>query len=89
MAATDKYASYDPGVDGPVRSAAAVTPNDGTDLSFVTRFLFVGGAGNLTVTMADGVDCTFTGVAASTTLKVQAKRVKSTGTTATNIVAMW
>lgn len=50
--------------------------------------LFIGGAGNVKVRMADGVDVTFTGVAAGTLLPIQVVRVWSTGTTATNIVAL-
>jgi len=35
----------------PASSAAGVTPNDSTDLSDVTRWIYVGGVGNLAVIM--------------------------------------
>jgi len=77
------------GLDWPAIRAAAVTPNDSTDLSFVTRSLYVGGAGNVSVDLAEsGTAVVFVGVPAGTFLPIRAKRVRSTGTTATNIVAL-
>lgn len=73
----------------PCASAAAVTPHDTTELTYLTRALFVGGAGNLACLMADGSTCTFTGVVAGTVLPIRVARVNSTSTTATSIVAMW
>ena len=73
----------------PYTKGAAVTPNDGVDLTFTTRAVWVGGAGNLTVTMSGGGDVTFTGVTAGALLHIRASRVKATGTSATNIVALW
>jgi hypothetical protein len=70
-------------------SSASVTPSDGTDLTNVTRALFIGGAGNLVVIDQSGNTTTFTGVAAGTLLTLRVTRVKATGTTATNIVALW
>lgn len=52
------------------------------------RALFVGGAGNIAVTMYGGGDITFTGVAAGSVLPISASLIKTTGTTAENIVAL-
>jgi hypothetical protein len=73
--------------DGPAAVAAAVTPHD-TNLIDMTRGLYVGGAGDVTVRMRNGSNCTFTGVPAGSILPVQCDRVLSTGTTATNIVRL-
>ena len=77
----------------PAANAVVVTPSDSADLLFVTRGLFVGGAGNISVIMGDqAVDATtvtFTGVLAGTILPIAVRRVRSTNTTATNIVALW
>lgn len=71
------------------QKAVAVTPNDSVDISLAPCIgLFVGGAGNLVVTMSDGNDVTFTGVPAGWWMPISVTRVKSTGTTATNIVAV-
>lgn len=67
--------------------AAAVTASDATVLSGVVG-LFVGGAGNVAVVTSRGTTTTFTGVAAGSTLWIGVTKVKATGTTATNIVAL-
>lgn len=65
---------------------AAVTPNDNTDLTRPS-ILYVGLAGNVVVTTNDGEDITLVGV--SGFVPVLVSRVKSTGTTATSIVALY
>jgi hypothetical protein len=90
MAAVDLFAEpFARATSHPATHAAAVTPHDSNELSYVTRAIFVGGAGALKVTTSDGDTVTFTGVTAGTVLPIRAKVVFSTGTTATNIVAMW
>jgi hypothetical protein len=75
--------------------AAAVTPSDTANIPAVTGgtnngcVLYVGGDGDLKVTTIGGDDVTFVGVVAGTFLPVHVLRVWSTGTTATNIVALW
>ncbi len=51
--------------------------------------LYVGVAGDVKVTTAGGDDVTFTGILAGSFIPVQVLKVFSTGTTATNIVALW
>lgn len=51
--------------------------------------LQVGGAGNVAVETVGGDVVTFYGIAAGQFLPVQVLKVKSTGTTATNIIALW
>jgi hypothetical protein len=57
--------------------------------NFEPCVLYIGGAGNLRVLTASGDDVTFTGVLAGSYLPVQVQRVFATGTTATNIIAIW
>ena len=66
----------------PFSTGGSVTPSDATVLSGV-RGLWVGGAGNLTVTTAGG-DVVLNGVPAGTLIPVKATKVKA-ATTATNI----
>ena len=68
--------------------AAAVTPSDSVDLTNAAAALWVGGAGNVNVDTVDGATVLFSGVAAGTLLPVRVKRVRSTSTTATLIVAL-
>lgn len=75
--------------------AAAVTPSNTANIAAVTGgnnngcVLYVGGAGNVKVLTIGGDEVTFTGVQAGTFMTVQVLRVFSTGTTATNIIALW
>lgn len=73
----------------PARRCAAVTPSDSTDLGPV-RGLYVGVTGNVAI-MAKGNDAavTWVGVPAGSVLPVRAQRVMATGTTATDIVALY
>lgn len=88
----DRWASVNAGggsFEGSASRAVAVTPHDTNDLANVSRALWVGGAGNVAVILAgDSSAVTFTGVPAGTLLPLRVKRVMSTNTTATTIVAV-
>ena len=73
--------------DGPAANAVAVTPSDSVDLAYVTRALYVGGAGDVSVQM--GATVSFIGVQAGSVLPIRVSRVNAAGTTATGIVALW
>lgn len=77
------------GYDAPASNAFAVTPADGSNLTRAARALFVGGAGDIKVDTLGGDTVTFTGVVAGSILPVRILKVYSTGTTATNIVAVY
>lgn len=95
MAATDLFRDEPVDYSAPACDGAEVTPNDGTDLAISSRALYVGGAGDLKVTMKGGgfgetgSTITLQDVPAGTLLPLAVDRVFSTGTTATNIVALW
>lgn len=68
----------------------AVTPDNATGFTNgVSRGLYIGGAGNAAVVNVDGTAVLFSGLTAGSVLPVQAIRVNSTSTTATNIVALF
>lgn len=73
------------------QTAYPVTPSDTADVRAgdLADALFVGGAGSgaLKVMMSDGQDCAFAGVGVGI-LPIKVKRVYSTGTNVTNIVAL-
>ena len=52
-------------------------------------FLYVGGTGNVSVVTIGGDIITFNGVPAGATLPIQVLRLRSTGTTATLVNALW
>jgi hypothetical protein len=66
----------------------AVTPSDSTAIATLPRALYVGGAGNIAVLMEDDSTATFSSVPAGTLLPIRVKRVNSTNTTATLILAL-
>lgn len=73
--------------ESPAYDAQAVTPDDDNDLAAPCRALYIGGAGDVKVTTLKGTTLTLAGVSGVLPLGVQ--RVHSTGTTATNIVALY
>jgi hypothetical protein len=82
--------NYQPQLATPIsRRAAAVTPSDTVDLSeFAARGLYIGVAGDVKVDILEsGTGITFKSVPVGF-LAVSVRRVYSTGTTATNIVAL-
>jgi hypothetical protein len=85
---------YSPSTDSYERtyaanSAVSVTTSDTADLSSgFTRAVYVGGTGDLAVNMIDGTSVTFKAIPAGALLPISVTRIKSTGTTATNIVAL-
>lgn len=71
-------------------SAVAVTPNDSADLALTSRGLYIGGAGAVRVLLdLDSVAVTFSGCVAGSVLPIRCVRVYSTGTTATNLLALY
>jgi hypothetical protein len=69
--------------------AVAITPNDSTVIP-VTRAVYVGGAGDIAVRLPDNeTPVTFVGVPAGIIFPIQVDKVLTTGTTATNLVAMY
>jgi len=85
----DSFDTYSPSLDGPANDVADVTPDDDNDLPIMARALWVGGGGDLTITAKGGGTVTFDDVPAGVILPIRARRVHATGTTATNIIAMW
>lgn len=69
-------------------SAFAITPSDSTTIP-ATRGLYIGGAGNISVVMAEDENTVlFSNVVAGSILPIQVIKVLSTDTTATLIVAL-
>lgn len=89
MPATDLFSTRQDALADPCDNAFAITPSDSTDFAYVTRGIYVGGAGNIAAVMKDGSVVTFSGAAAGTVLPLRVSRVNSTNTTATNLVGMY
>ena len=72
----------------PARNAAAVTTHNTNDLPTVARALWIGVEGDVNVILA-GDDDPVTIKGAVGLLPLSVRRVRTTGTTATDIVAVW
>lgn len=87
MTAVDNFSTFTAGLDAPSGSFFVVTPHDTNLLEFTTRALYVGNAGDVRVSPADGgADVTFFGV--DGVLPIRVRRVLAAGTTATAIVGL-
>lgn len=76
-------------VSSSVEDALAVTPSDSANLSKgATKGIYIGGAGDLSVILSSGTTIAFTGLSVGFH-PISATRVRATGTTATNIVAVY
>jgi hypothetical protein len=76
--------------DAPAQGVADVTPHDADVLTVAPcRSLWVGTGGDLSVLMADGTTAILQNVPSGTVVPVAVRRVNSTNTTATDIVALY
>lgn len=90
MPASDTFANFQGGLQTPPDNAFAVTPNNTGELPFVTRALYVGGAGDVAVVLRkDGAPVTFVAVPAGSMLPLRVRQVLVTGTTATALVGIY
>lgn len=87
MPADNTYANHEWLPEGPCRRAAALTPDNSNELPFVTRYIYVGGTGDVAVLTEFGDTVTFTAVPAGTQLRIAAKKVL-TASSASSLVGM-
>lgn len=87
MARTDNGIGAATNPDAPYSDAFAITPHNTNELAELPRGIYVGGAGDLVVSFGDR-DVTFKAVPVGTTLRIRPSKVLSTGTTATQLLAL-
>ena len=75
-------------LDSPPSQAFEITPSDSADLPFVTRGIYVGGSGDLRVTLLDGATVTYKNIAGGVHHGMRVQRVHATGTTATSLLGV-
>ena len=75
----------------PARSSYPVTPNDSAEIGAIEpKGIWVGGAGTIVGQLVgDEADRTFVGIGAGSMLPLRFRLIKATGTTATNIIAVY
>jgi len=85
----DNFSAFPTTPTSPARSASLVVPNDTGDLAQVSRALYIGQSGALSVEMVDGEIVTFEGVPAGSMLPIRVSKVRATDTTAAAILSLW
>jgi hypothetical protein len=80
----DRFALMAEDLRGPAEMAETITPS-ANPLPHITKRIWVGGAGNVTLTTKGGTSVTYSAVPAGTYLQVRAVAV--TAATATNLIA--
>lgn len=75
-------------LEGPAARAAAVVPDDATDLATPSRAIYVGAAGHIAVIMLSGDQVTFSNAPAGLVLPIRVSRVLATGTTAGSLISI-
>ena len=84
----DIFEDRSSGLESPGANAAQVAPSDSIDLATASRALYVGGPGDLTITLVGGDTITLKNLAAGW-VPLRTQRVHASGTTAADIVAVW
>ena len=74
---------------GTFANALAITPDDNTDLGVVPSMIWLGTPGDVRITALNGEIVTLKNPNAMSFLFVRGTRIHATGTTASDIVALW
>jgi len=84
----DHFEDRSSGLESPAFDGTAVTPNNSVDLAVMSRALYIGSSGDLSIVTAGGTTLTFRNVPIGL-LPIRVSRMRATGTTASDIVAVW
>lgn len=84
----DRFAHFSPSLTSPASDGFDIIPHDTTPLAEVTRAIYVGAAGDLSLKMASGRVVLLKAVAAGTLLPIRVAGVRVTGTTASALVGL-
>lgn len=83
----DAFSGYADAPDGPSRAPFAITPHDSNELPAIPKGIYVGTGGDVVLRGADGgADVTYKNLPSASYIAVRARYVRSTGTTAANLV---
>ena len=85
----DQFKDYPTTLTSPATSAFAVVPSDTAPLTAITRALYVGQGGDISVEMQNGQIVTYQNVQSGSILALRTIKIRASGTTASGIVAMW
>lgn len=85
--ATDPFRSNSDSPNAPAADAFAIVPSDALELPQVTKAIYVGTAGHITLRpLRASADVVYRNVPAGSYLMIRASHVRATGTTAADLV---
>lgn len=84
----DEFNEHITGLTAPAVAAEVISPSDTENLEFVTRAIYLGQGGDLSVTMKSGDTVLLRGMQAGVFYPLRLSHVRATGTTATDIVGL-
>jgi len=86
----DAFATSADAAYAPATRAAAIVPHDTNPLSDISKAIYVGSGGDVTVrAVRDGADHAWKAVPAGSILPVRASHVRATGTTAGDLLGLY
>lgn len=85
----DIFKDFPATLTSPATNATDVVPSDTLPLSYVSRAIYVGQTGDISVEMQSGQIVSFQNVQGGSILALRTLKIRQTGTTAVGIVALW
>ena len=85
----DQFKDFPATLTSPATNAVDVVPNDGVPMANISRAIFVGQTGDISLEMQSGQIVTFQNVQGGSILALRTLKVRQTGTTASGIVSLW
>lgn len=83
----DPFSTHADSPDAPALQAFAIAPSDSAELPAVTKSIYVGSSGDVTLRPLRGTaDVTYRNVPDGAYLTIRASHVRATGTTATDLI---
>lgn len=85
----DPFISSADSLIAPARTAFSIAPADGTELEGATKAIYVGSGGDITLrAVGSSSDVTFRNVASGSVLAVRVRAIRSTGTSASDLIGL-
>lgn len=85
----DQFKDFPTTLTSPATNAIAITPNDTVPMQNVSRTIYVGQTGYISVEMQSGQIVTYENVQSGSILAIRTLKVRQTGSTATGLISMW
>ncbi|HHS89583.1 MAG TPA: hypothetical protein ENJ26_04365 [Rhodobacteraceae bacterium] len=85
----DQFKDFPTTLTSPASNAAPITPSDTVPLGNISRAIYVGQPGDISVEMQSGQIVTFQNVQGGSILALRTMKIRQTGTSAAGIIALW